>query len=113
MTSIIASESHVPQQQIDDLRRRLTSARWPEPETVADVSQGLQLHRLKKLVEYWREQYDWRRCERMLNGFGQYRTRIDGLDIHFLHIRSRHENALPMLLTHGWPGSVLEFSKVI
>ena len=113
MTSIIAFEVDVPQQQIDDLRRRLASARWPEPETVGDFSQGLQLHRLRKLVEYWREGYDWRRCERMLNGLGQYRTRIDGLDIHFLHVRSRHENALPMLLTHGWPGSVLEFSKVV
>ena len=105
--------TNVHKEQLDDLRRRLASARWPERETVRDFSQGLQLSRLKRLVAYWQAEYDWRRCEAMLNAFGQYQTEIDGLNIHFLHVRSRHEGALPLLLTHGWPGSVLEFSKVI
>ena len=113
MAEVVPFTTNVPKEQLDDLQRRLASARWPERETVQDFSQGLQLSRLKRLVEYWQTQYDWRRCEAMLNAFGQYRTEIDGLNIHFLHVRSRHEGALPLLLTHGWPGSVLEFSKVI
>lgn len=102
-----------PQSALDDLRQRLAHARWPERETVADWSQGVPLARLRALVEYWRTDYDWRRCEAMLNGFGQYRTEIDGLDIHFLHLRSPHPEALPILITHGWPGSVIEFLKII
>ena len=98
---------------LDDLRRRLRATRWPDAETVGDWSQGAPLARVRALCDYWLDVYDWRRCEAMLNGFGQHCTRIDGLDVHFLHIRSPVAGALPMLLTHGWPGSVLEFAKVI
>jgi pimeloyl-ACP methyl ester carboxylesterase len=91
----------------------LAQTRWPERETVADWSQGPPLAKLRALAEYWRTGYDWRRCEAWLNGFAQYRTELDGLNIHFLHIRSRHANALPIIITHGWPGSVIEFFKII
>lgn len=103
----------VPQQDLDDLGRRLQQTRWPERETVDDRSQGAPLERVQALCNYWRDHYDWRRCEAMLNGFGQYRTALDGLGIHFLHVRSPHADALPMIMTHGWPGSVIEFHKVI
>jgi len=103
----------IPQAELDDLRTRLSRTRWPEAETVADTSQGPRLEKIHALVDYWRDDYDWRRCEAMLNGFGQHRTTIDGLGIHFLHIRSPEAGALPLLMTHGWPGSVLEFHKVI
>jgi pimeloyl-ACP methyl ester carboxylesterase len=102
-----------PQDALDDLKQRLTRTRWPERETVKDWSQGVPLATLRALVDYWRTAYDWRRCEAKLNGFAQYRTKIDGLNIHFLHVRSRHANALPIIMTHGWPGSVIEFFKVI
>jgi len=102
-----------PQSALDDLNQRLARVRWPERETVADWSQGVPLARLRALVEYWRTDYDWRRCEVRLNGFAQYRTEIDGLEIHFLHVRSPHANALPLIITHGWPGSVIEFFKII
>jgi pimeloyl-ACP methyl ester carboxylesterase len=104
---------HAPQSALDDLRQRLARTRWPEPETVKDWSQGVPLVKLRALVEYWGTGYDWRRCEARLNGFAQYRTEIDGLSIHFLHARSRHANALPIIITHGWPGSVIEFFKII
>ncbi|WP_036165962.1 epoxide hydrolase family protein [Massilia sp. 9096] len=103
----------IPQEQLDDLQVRLERTRWPDPETVDDASQGPQLANIQALVRRWRDGYDWRRCERMLNAFGQYHTQIDGLDIHFLHIRSPNPDAIPLLLTHGWPGSVLEFRDVI
>ena len=103
----------IPQADLNCLKQRLRKARYPEKETVDDTSQGPQLGKFVALMEYWRDQYDWRRAERMLNGFGQYRTEVDGLGIHFIHVRSRHENALPMILTHGWPGSIIEFHKVI
>lgn len=103
----------VPQAQLDDLAHRLAATRWPEKEPVDDWTQGTPLAQLQDFVAYWRERYDWRPCERRLNALGQFKTAIDGLDIHFLHIRSRHENALPLLLTHGWPGSVIEFMDVI
>jgi len=96
-----------------DLRSRLAATRWPEHETVGDWSQGVPLDRIKALCDYWARDYDWRRCEVRLNAFGQYRTRIDGLRIHFLHVRSRHPDAVPLVLTHGWPGSVVEFLDVI
>jgi pimeloyl-ACP methyl ester carboxylesterase len=99
----------IPQDQIDDLNRRIDMTRWPEKEPVEDWTQGVPLANLRSLVDYWRSSYDWRRCEARLNGFGQYITEIDGLDIHFLHVRSKHENAAPLILTHGWPGSVVEF----
>ena len=103
----------IPQAAIDDLHRRLDATRWPERETVDDWSQGAPLAAVRKLCDHWRHRYDWRRCEAMLAGFGQYRTEIDGLGIHFLHRRSPEPDALPLILTHGWPGSVVEFHKVI
>jgi epoxide hydrolase len=103
----------IPQAQIDDLHRRLDHTRWPEREAVQDWSQGAPLAKVRALCDYWRNTYDWRRIEERLNGFGQYKTNIDGLDIHFLHVRSPHADALPMILTHGWPGSVIEFVKTI
>ncbi|HEX7819266.1 MAG TPA: alpha/beta fold hydrolase [Sphingobium sp.] len=104
---------HIPEAALDDLRDRLSRTRWPEKETVTGREQGVPLAEAQALCAYWRDSYDWRRCEAMLNAVGQYRTRIDGLGIHFLHVRSPHANALPLILTHGWPGSVIEFHKVI
>ncbi|HWJ69568.1 MAG TPA: epoxide hydrolase [Sphingobium sp.] len=104
---------NIPDQVIADLRRRLASVRWPARENVPDDSQGVQLGRLQPLVRYWETGYDWRKIEAKLNAFPMFVTEIDGLDIHFIHVRSRHENALPMVMTHGWPGSILEFVKVI
>jgi pimeloyl-ACP methyl ester carboxylesterase len=103
----------IPQAELDDLQLRLARTRWPDAETVDDTSQGPQLAKLQALVARWQDGYDWRRCEGLLNDLGQYRTGIDGLDIHFLHVRSPEPDAIPLLLTHGWPGSVLEFRKVI
>lgn len=103
----------IPQAQLDDLRDRLARTRWPEREAVDDWSQGAPLDRVTALCDYWRTGYDWRRCEARLNSFDQFRTTIDGLAIHFLHIRSPEPGALPLLMTHGWPGSVIEFLKVI
>jgi pimeloyl-ACP methyl ester carboxylesterase len=103
----------VPESELEDLRRRLAATRWPEKETVEDWSQGAPLKDVRALVEHWATAYDWRRCEAMLNGFGQFKTTIDGLEIHFLHIRSPVAGAMPLLMTHGWPGSPIEFHKVI
>ena len=104
---------HVPQAALTDLKRRLASTRWPERETVVDWSQGVPLQKAQSLIAYWRDKYDWRRFEARLNAFRQYRTQIDGVGIHFIHVRSPHQNALPIILTHGWPGSVVEFMEVI
>ena len=104
---------HASQGALDDLKLRLQQARLPDRETVAGWSQGVPLAKLQALVEYWRTVYDWRRCEAKLNGFPQYRTQIAGLGIHFLHVRSPHVDAMPIIITHGWPGSVIEFFKVI
>ncbi|TAK98423.1 MAG: epoxide hydrolase [Rhodospirillaceae bacterium] len=104
---------NIPQTALDDLKLRLDMTRWPERETVSDWSQGAPLAKVRGLCDYWRGTYDWRRCENMLNGFGQFRTEIDGLGIHFLHIPSPEAKALPLLMTHGWPGSIIEFHKVI
>jgi pimeloyl-ACP methyl ester carboxylesterase len=103
----------VPESELADLRARLRATRWPEPATVDDWSQGVPLDWLRDLCSYWATGYDWRRAEGWLNGLPQFRTVIDGLGIHGLHVRSRHEGALPLVLTHGWPGSILEFRKVI
>lgn len=103
----------VPQAALDDLKERLANTRWPDKEPVTDWSQGVPLTKAQSLVEYWRTRYEWRPVERTLNGLPQFRTQIDGLGIHFIHVRSKHKNALPMILTHGWPGSVLEFLQVI
>jgi pimeloyl-ACP methyl ester carboxylesterase len=106
-------EVHVPQAAIDDLRLRLSLVRWPDRETVNDWSQGVPLSAAKSLIDYWIHHYDWRKFESRLNRFPQFRTRIDGVGVHFIHARSPHPQALPILLTHGWPGSVAEFLDVI
>jgi len=98
---------------LEDLRRRLRATRWPEPETVDDWSQGIPLSYLREVVDYWAGSYDWRSRESRLNRFAQFKTHLGGLDIHFVHVRSRNERALPLLMTHGWPGSIAEFQKVI
>jgi len=103
----------IEQAQLDDLDRRIDMTRWPEAETVPDWTQGTPLAALRDLARYWRDDYDWRRCEARLNGFGQFLTEIDGLDIHFIHVRSPHPDAVPLILTHGWPGSVIEFMEAI
>ena len=112
-TAIRPFRVEVPDEELADLRRRIAATRWPEPETVPDQSQGVQLRRLQGLLGYWDTEYDWRVVETRLNALPQFVTEIDGLDIHFIHVRSRHENALPLIVTHGWPGSVLELLKVI
>jgi pimeloyl-ACP methyl ester carboxylesterase len=103
----------VAQKDLDDLKHRLDATRWPDPETVPDPSQGAQLAKMKALVDYWRNRYDWRRLEARLNGYPQFKTEIDGLGIHFLHVRSPHPDALPLIMTHGWPGSIVEFLETI
>jgi pimeloyl-ACP methyl ester carboxylesterase len=113
MSSIQKVRLSVPEGELDALKRRLNNTRWPDAETADDWSQGVPVTRMRALIERWAGAYDWRRCEAMLNQFGLYATEIDGLLIHFLHIRSRRSNALPLLLTHGWPGSIIEFHKVI
>lgn len=111
--SIRPFQVHVDQSQIDDLKARIRNARWPDMETVGDISQGIQLARVQNLIRYWGSDYDWRNAEKELNALPQFITTIDGVDIHFIHVRSRHPNALPVILTHGWPGSIFEFTKVI
>ncbi len=113
MSTIRPFRFEIPETAITDLRRRLTDARWPDRETPQDWSQGAPLAYVKELCEYWRTDYDWRRCEARLNALPQFITEIDGIDIQFVHLRSKHENALPMVMTHGWPGSVIEFLKVL
>lgn len=113
MTDIRPFHLAVPQSDLDDLARRLAAVRWPEAETVDDWSQGVPLAAMWELVAYWRDGYDWRACEARLNALGQFTTEIDGLDVHFLHVRSPYPEALPLVLTHGWPGSVIEFLDCI
>jgi pimeloyl-ACP methyl ester carboxylesterase len=103
----------VPQDALDDLRRRINATRWSDKETVSDRSQGTQRAKLQELVRYWGKDYDWRKVEAKLNGLPQFVTTIDGLDIHFIHVKSRHANALPLIITHGWPGSVIEQMKLV
>src|ERR1700755_2681756 len=112
-TAIRPFRADVSEEAVVDLRRRLTATRWPDPETVPDQSQGAQLDNLQALVRYWGTDYDWRRAEAKLNALPQFITEIDGLDIHFIHVRSRHHDALPLIVTPGWPGSVFELLKVI
>ncbi len=112
-TAIRAFRVAVPKEDLADLRRRLAATRWPDQETVADRSQGVRLAAMKELVQRWRTDYDWRKAEGKLNAHPQFLTAIDGLDIHFLHVRSRHPDALPLIITHGWPGSVFELLKTI
>ena len=110
---IVPFRIDVPEADLADLRQRLWRTRWPEPETVGDWSQGVPLAWLRSLCGYWAGGYDWRRCEARLNALAQYRTEIGGIAIHFLHVRSPVPGALPLIITHGWPGSVIEFLKVI
>jgi pimeloyl-ACP methyl ester carboxylesterase len=103
----------VPQEDLDELRRRITATRWPSEELVEDRSQGVQLATIKALSRYWTMDYDWRACEARLNALPQFRTEIDGVDVHFIHLKSDHEDALPLIMTHGWPGSVIELLEAI
>jgi pimeloyl-ACP methyl ester carboxylesterase len=103
----------VAQEAVDDLRRRIAATRWPTRELVTDRSQGVQLAAIQSLARYWTTEYDWRQCEARLNALPQFKTEIDGLDIHFIHVESPHENALPLIMTHGWPGSVVELLETI
>ncbi|RWF16674.1 MAG: epoxide hydrolase, partial [Mesorhizobium sp.] len=103
----------VPQAAIDDLRGRIAVTRWPTKELVDDRSQGVQLATLRALARYWTSEHDWRKCEARLNALPQFITKVDGVDIHFIHVRSRHENALPLIMTHGWPGSVVELLDTV
>ncbi len=112
-TAIRPFRVNVPDEALADLRKRVLATRWPDKETVNDRSQGVQLAKLQELVRYWGTDYDWRKVEAKLNALPQFITTIDGLDIHFIHVRSRHPNALPVIITHGWPGSITEQLKII
>ena len=112
-TAIHPFEVNFPEAEITELRRRINATRWPEKETVNDSSQGVQLATIQKLASYWGSDYDWSKCEARLKALPNFITEIDGLDIHFIHVRSKHENALPLIVTHGWPGSVVEQLKII
>ena len=112
-TSIRPFEVNVPDEELAELRRRIAATRWPSGELVPDRSQGVQLATLQELARYWTTEYDWRKCEARLNALPQFTTEIDGVEIHFIHVRSRHENALPLIMTHGWPGSVIEFLDTV
>ncbi len=103
----------IPNERLKDLRRRIVATQWPERELVTDASQGVQLATMKNLAEYWAKDYDWRKTEAKLNSYPQFITNIDGLDIHFIHVRSKNPNALPAIITHGWPGSIIEQLKII
>jgi pimeloyl-ACP methyl ester carboxylesterase len=103
----------IPSEAVDDLRRRVAATNWPEKETVADQSQGVPLEMTRELARYWATDYDWRKCEAKLNDLPHFVTEIDGLDIHFIHVRSKHEGALPLVINHGWPGSIIEQLKII
>jgi len=103
----------VPQAELDELKRRILATRWPEKEPVNDQSQGVPLETMKALAQYWATEYDWRKVEAKLSALPHFITEIDGLDIHFVHVRSKHPNALPLIVTHGWPGSIIEQLKII
>ena len=103
----------IPQEDLDDLRRQIAATRWPSKELVADRSQGVQLATMQALADYWTTEYDWRACEARLNELPQFKTEIDGVEIHFIHVRSQHEDALPLIMTHGWPGSVIELLETV
>jgi pimeloyl-ACP methyl ester carboxylesterase len=112
-TAIHPFRVNVPETEVAELRRRIAATRWPSKELVTDRSQGVQLATLQELARYWMTEYDWRKCEARLNALPQFITEIDGVKIHFIHVRSRHENALPLIMTHGWPGSVIELLETI
>ena len=112
-TAVRPFRIEVPQHEIEELRRRIDATRWPTKELVTDRSQGVQLAAIQELARYWTTEYDWRKCEARLNALPQFKTKIDGLDIHFIHVESKHENALPLIMTHGWPGSIIELLETI
>ena len=112
-TAIRPFQVSTPDTELTELRRRITATRFPEKETVTDFSQGVPLATTQKLARYWATEYDWRKVEARLNAVPNFITEIDGLDIHFIHVRSKHENALPMLVSHGWPGSIIEQLKIV
>src|SRR4051812_20473367 len=103
----------IPDEALTDLKQRVQATRWPDKETVSDQSQGVPLATLQALARYWATDYDWRKCEAQLNALPNFITTIDGVDIHFIHVRSKHPNALPLIITHGWPGSIIEQLKVV
>src|SRR5574341_1154013 len=111
--AIRSFQVNVPEAELTELRRRINATKWPERETVSDASQGVQLATIQALARYWATEYDWRKCEARLQVLPHFLTEIDGLDIHFIHVRSKHENALPLIVTHGWPGSITEQLKII
>lgn len=113
MSAIESFQINIHENELEDLQRRLRATRWPDRETTNDWSQGIPLAYVQEVCRYWAEEYDWRATESRLNALDQFRTNLDGLGIHFIHIRSPHENALPLVMTHGWPGSIVEFLKVI
>ncbi|SDF77605.1 epoxide hydrolase family protein [Chitinophaga filiformis] len=111
--SIRPFQVHIPKEKLVDLKHRIQATQWPDKEIVNDASQGVQLATMKALAQYWATDYDWRKVEQRLNALPQFVTNIDGVDIHFIHVRSKHKNALPVIITHGWPGSIIEQLKVI
>jgi hypothetical protein len=112
-TTIRPFQVEIPQAELDELQRRIAATRWPTRELVGDREQGVQLAAIQELARYWSTEYDWRRCEARLNALPQFKTEIDGLDIHFIHVESAHENAMPLIMTHGWPGSIIELLETI
>jgi len=112
-TAIRPFQLDVPEERLEELRRRIEATRLPSKELVDDRSQGVQLATIQALARYWATDYDWRKCEARLNALPQFMTEIDGVEIHFIHVKSRHENALPLIMTHGWPGSVIELLETV
>jgi pimeloyl-ACP methyl ester carboxylesterase len=112
-TAVRPFRAYVPDEEIAGLQRRIAATRWPSQELVADRSQGVQLATIQELTRYWATEYDWRKCEAKLNALPQFTTEIDGVDLHFIHVKSPHENAMPLVITHGWPGSVIELLEVV
>src|ERR1700716_2888551 len=112
-TNIRPFHVDIPDEKLADLRRRIAATRWPSAELVADSSQGVQSKMLQKLARYWEKEHDWRKVEKKLNALPQFFSTIDGLDIHFIHVKSRHKDAMPLIITHGWPGSVVEMLNVV
>jgi Epoxide hydrolase N terminus len=106
-------QTYAPQTEVEELRRRVLATKWPSPETVKDETQDVQLATMQKLASYWAKDYDWRKVEAKLTALPQFMTTIDGVDIHFIHVRSKHANALPIIITHGWPGSIMGQLKII
>src|SRR6185295_15485742 len=112
-TEIRPFQLEIPEEELAELRRRIAATRSPSRELVKDRSQGVQLATMQELARYWASKYDWRKCEARLNALPQFKTEIDGVDLHFIHVKSEHKNALPLIMTHGWPGSVVELLETV